>query len=54
MKAREIDKLFDEGKDISKYLDLSKIRRPAQETRSLLSNPKMKEPIQKGLKAPIK
>ncbi|MEW6066779.1 MAG: CopG family transcriptional regulator [Nitrospirota bacterium] len=28
MKAKEIDKRFDEGEDISKYLDLSKIRRP--------------------------
>jgi hypothetical protein len=32
MKAREFDKKFDEGKeDISKYLDMSKIRRPYQE-----------------------
>ena len=32
MKAREFDKKFDEGKeDISKYLDMSKIRRPHQE-----------------------
>lgn len=31
MKAKDIDKLFDEGKDISKYLDLSKTRRPEQE-----------------------
>ena len=31
IKAKEIDKKFDEGKDISKYLDLSKIRRPEQE-----------------------
>jgi hypothetical protein len=31
MKARDIDKKFDEGKDISKYLDLSKVRRPKQE-----------------------
>jgi len=31
IKAKEIDKQFDEGKDISKYLDLSKIRRPEQE-----------------------
>lgn len=28
IKAKEIDKRFDEGEDISKYLDLSKIRRP--------------------------
>ena len=31
MKASEFDKEFDEGKDISKYLDLSKVRRPARE-----------------------
>lgn len=31
IKAKEIDKKFDEGKDISKYLDLSKSRRPKQE-----------------------
>lgn len=33
MKAREFDKKFDEGKDISKYLDISKARRPKQEQR---------------------
>lgn len=32
MKARDFDKKFDEGKeDISKYLDVSKVRRPHQE-----------------------
>jgi hypothetical protein len=31
MKAKEIDKKFNEGKDISKYLDVSKARRPEQE-----------------------
>lgn len=31
MKAREFDKKFDEGKDISKYLDISKAKRPKQE-----------------------
>ena len=31
MKAKDIDKMFDDGKDISKYLDLSKARRPKQE-----------------------
>ena len=31
MKAREFDKKFDEGEDISKYLDVSKTRRPEQE-----------------------
>ena len=31
MKANEFDKKFDEGKDISQHLDLSKARRPEQE-----------------------
>ena len=31
MKAHEFDKKFDEGKDISKYLDVSKAKRPEQE-----------------------
>jgi hypothetical protein len=31
MKAKDIDKKFDEGEDISKYLDISKARRPEQE-----------------------
>ncbi|MDP2268656.1 MAG: CopG family antitoxin [Deltaproteobacteria bacterium] len=31
MKAREFDKEFDEGGDISQYLDRSKARRPEQE-----------------------
>jgi hypothetical protein len=31
MKAREFDKKFDEGKDISRYLDISKARKPKQE-----------------------
>lgn len=31
MKAREFDKRFDEGKNISKYLDVSKARRRGQE-----------------------
>ena len=30
MKAKEFDKRFDEGKDISKYLDIAKARRPEQ------------------------
>ncbi len=33
MKAKEFDKKFDEGRDISQYLDLSKDRRPEQEQR---------------------
>jgi hypothetical protein len=31
MKADEFDKKFDEGEDITKYLDVSKARRPGQE-----------------------
>lgn len=31
MKAKEFDKKFDEGKDITKYLDVSKAQRPKQE-----------------------
>jgi len=31
MKASELDKKFDEGQDISEFLDLSKARRPGQE-----------------------
>ena len=31
MKARELDKIFDSGEDIRKYLDLSRAHRPAQE-----------------------
>ena len=31
MKAKELDKKFDEGKSIIKHIDLSKARRPNQE-----------------------
>ena len=31
MKASQFDKKFNEGKDISKYLDVSRARRPEQE-----------------------
>jgi hypothetical protein len=31
MKAKKFDKEFDEGKDISRHLDMSKARRPEQE-----------------------
>lgn len=31
MKAKNLDKIFDEGKDISRYLDISKSRRPGQD-----------------------
>ena len=31
MKAEEFDKKFDDGEDITKYLDVSKAKRPGQE-----------------------
>ena len=31
MKAREFDKRFENGEDISKYLDMTKAKRPKQE-----------------------
>jgi len=31
MKAKEFDKKFDEGEDVTEHLDLSKARRPVQE-----------------------
>lgn len=31
MNAEELDKKFDEGEDISSYLDISKVRRPQQD-----------------------
>ena len=31
MKAKDLDKQFDQGEDITKHLDLSKARRPEQE-----------------------
>ena len=31
MKAREFDKRFDNGEDVSKYLDMTKARRPEQQ-----------------------
>ena len=31
MKAKDIEKKFDKGEDINKYLDISKARRPEQE-----------------------
>jgi hypothetical protein len=31
MKAEEFDKKFDKGEDVSKYLDITKARRPVQE-----------------------
>ncbi|MCK4947173.1 MAG: CopG family transcriptional regulator [Candidatus Aureabacteria bacterium] len=35
MKAKEFDKKFNEGKNIKKYLDLSKARRPEQEQKRI-------------------
>jgi hypothetical protein len=31
MKARDIEKKFDDGKDISEYLEMSKAKRPCKE-----------------------
>ena len=31
MRAKEFDKKFDQGEDVSQYLDISKARRPVQE-----------------------
>ncbi len=31
MKAKDFDKKFDEGKDVSIHLEMSKVRRPEQE-----------------------
>ena len=31
MKAKELDRKFDEGEDISKHLDITKAKRPGQE-----------------------
>jgi len=39
MKAREIDKKFDQGEDISKYLHLSKARRPEAVGRATILKP---------------
>jgi macrodomain Ter protein organizer (MatP/YcbG family) len=33
MKAKELDKKFDDGRDVTKYLDLSQAKRPGQEQR---------------------
>jgi hypothetical protein len=33
MKAKQFDKKFDSGEDITKYLDVSKAHRPEQEQR---------------------
>jgi hypothetical protein len=31
MKAKELDQKFDDGEDVSQYLDISKARRPQQD-----------------------
>jgi len=31
MKAKELDQKFDDGEDISQYLDITKVRRPQQD-----------------------
>jgi hypothetical protein len=33
MKAKDFDKRFDKGEDVTQFLDRSKVRRPAQEQR---------------------
>lgn len=33
MKAKDLDKAFEAGEDITTHLDLSRVRRPAQEQR---------------------
>ncbi len=35
MKAKELDKIFDKGGDITEYLDLSKARRPGHEQKRI-------------------
>ncbi len=35
MKAKELDRKFDRGEDITKFLDLSKATRPGQEQRRI-------------------
>ncbi|MFH0948533.1 MAG: CopG family antitoxin [Elusimicrobiota bacterium] len=38
MKANELDKRFDEGEDISEYLDFSKAKHPKQEQKRVNVN----------------
>ena len=33
VKAKELDKKFDAGEDVKKYLDLTRVRRPGHEQR---------------------
>ena len=35
MKTNEFDRKFDEGKNISRYLDFSRIRKPAREQKRM-------------------
>jgi len=35
MKAEELDQLFDEGEDITPYLDLSTLKRPAYQQKKI-------------------
>lgn len=39
MKAKEFDRLFDEGKDLTEYLDFDKARRPNRERRAGAGSP---------------
>jgi hypothetical protein len=36
MKAKEFDKKFDEGRDISKHLDIAKAKRPGQKQKRII------------------
>ncbi len=38
MKAKDLDKKFDSGEDITEFLDLSKARRPAHEQKKVNVN----------------
>ena len=39
MKAKTFDRLFDEGKDLTEYLDFAKARRPNRERRAGTDSP---------------
>lgn len=46
MKARSFDKAFDSGEDVTKYLDLSRARRPRQEQKRVnVDFPRVDDPI---------
>jgi len=45
VKARDYDKKFDEGADISKHLDVKQARRPGQEQRGVNVDFSMDDPV---------